>query len=87
MLRRCFLRHSKLRSPYAERAYCLAVSTLLGGPYGLTDVYLSTPCIVGSCEVERVIELVLSNQEKQDLHASHDVLREAFQGVDRKSSI
>jgi len=63
----------------------LAVSTLMEGQYGLTDVYLSTPCIVGARGVERVLELSLNKEEKQGLNASADLLRTTFAGLQRKA--
>lgn len=56
----------------------LSVSTLLQGEYGLADVYLSTPCIVGKNGVERVIALDLDPGELDGLRASARTLRAAF---------
>ncbi len=53
----------------------LSVSTLLSGEYGIGDVYLGTPCVVGARGIERVIALPLSDDERGALHASADVLR------------
>lgn len=57
-----------------ERA-ALAVSTLLTGEYGIKDVYLGTPCIVGKSGVERVIALELDAAERKGLQASAALLR------------
>lgn len=65
----------------------LAVSTLMEGQYGLRDVYLSTLCIVGARGVERVLELPLSAEEKTALHASANVLREAFADIGKASEV
>jgi L-lactate dehydrogenase len=56
----------------------LIVSTLMTGQYGLHDVALSTPCIVGSSGVESVIELHLNKTEQKALEASAAVLRQAY---------
>ncbi|MGI9072269.1 MAG: L-lactate dehydrogenase [Bryobacteraceae bacterium] len=61
----------------------LAVSTLMEGQYGLQDIYLSTPCVVGASGVERVLELPLNEKEQSGLHASANVLRSALQGCRR----
>ncbi len=53
----------------------LAVSTLLTGQYGVEDVYLGTPCIVGKTGVERVIELDLDEGERDGLRASAALLK------------
>jgi L-lactate dehydrogenase len=56
----------------------LMVSTLMTGQYGLRDVALSTPCIVGCCGVESVIELRLDEAEQKALEASAAVLNHAY---------
>ena len=56
----------------------LPVSTLLRGEYGITGIYLGTPCIVGKNGIERVIELELNKREKAGLLKSADVLRQAL---------
>jgi L-lactate dehydrogenase len=53
------------------------VSARLFGEYGLKDVYLGTPCVVGANGIERVIALPLNDEERSALHASAGVLREA----------
>jgi L-lactate dehydrogenase len=60
-----------------ERAV-LVVSTLMTGQYGLHDVSLSTPCIVGCGGVESVIELHLNAAEQKALEASAAILRRAY---------
>ena len=53
----------------------LPVSTMLTGQYGISDVYLSLPCVVGRGGVERVIEIPLDEGERAGLCASADLLR------------
>jgi L-lactate dehydrogenase len=53
----------------------LPVSTRLTGQYGISDVYLSLPCVVGRGGVERVIEIPLDEREREGLRASADLLR------------
>jgi len=65
----------------------LAVSTLMEGQYELQSVYLSTPCIVGASGVERVLQLPLSAEEHNALHASAQVLQSAVAKVQQKSSV
>jgi len=57
----------------------LVVSTVLGGEYGLQDVSLSTPCVIGKTGVERVLELPLNSEEKSALLNSAFVLDEAYE--------
>ncbi len=61
----------------------LTVSTLMTGQYGLRDVALSTPCVVGCGGVEEVLELVLDAEEQRALARSAEVLQEAYRGFER----
>jgi L-lactate dehydrogenase len=56
----------------------LIVSTVMTGQYGLHDVALSTPCIVGCSGVESVIELHLNGAEQLALEASAAVLQRTY---------
>ncbi|MBC7185851.1 MAG: L-lactate dehydrogenase [Calditrichaeota bacterium] len=53
----------------------LTVSTLLNGQYGLHDICLSVPCVVGRRGVVRVIETELAEAERVALHRSAEVIR------------
>lgn len=59
----------------------LPVSTKMAGQYGIEDVYLSLPCVVGRGGVERVIELPLSDAERDGLRASAELLRKTFESI------
>lgn len=63
-----------------ERA-ALPVSTLMTGEYGIADVYLSLPCILGAGGVERVLTPDLDAGEIDALRASADMLRDAQAGL------
>jgi L-lactate dehydrogenase len=52
----------------------LSVSNLVPGAYGIEDVYLSLPAVVGREGVERVVELALDDDEIAALEESADVL-------------
>jgi len=53
----------------------LPLSTVLTGQYGLTNIALSLPCILGRSGVERVVDLPLSLEETASLHASAQILK------------
>jgi L-lactate dehydrogenase len=53
----------------------LSVSSLLAGEYGLEDVCLSLPTVVGAGGVERVLRLELDEHEVAALRHSADVLK------------
>ena len=56
----------------------LPISTLLEGEYGVTNVALSVPAILGSDGVEAVLELPLSSNEILELHHYADTLEATF---------
>ncbi len=58
----------------------LPVSTMLHGEYGLSDIALSTPCVVGKYGVEARIPLSLNEAELSHLHTAAEALR-AYQGA------
>lgn len=53
----------------------LTVSTLLNGEYGLRDVAVSLPCVVGARGIERVLPLELSAAELEALKKSAETVR------------
>lgn len=56
----------------------LTVSTMPDGLYGLRDVALSLPCVVGRRGVERVLEAPLSDEELARLHSSAEAIRSTW---------
>ncbi|MDQ9172073.1 hypothetical protein Q8A64_16800, partial [Oxalobacteraceae bacterium R-40] len=59
----------------------LTVSTLLQGQYGLEDVCLSLPAIVGKNGVEKIITVPLSESEQQQLNHSAKTIRETLASI------
>lgn len=53
----------------------LTVSSLLGGEYGISDICLSVPTVVGSGGAERIIEIDFSDEELRGLKESADKLK------------
>jgi L-lactate dehydrogenase len=68
---------SILRNQYTV----LSVSTLVPGYYGVEDVYLSLPSVIGRAGVERVVYLPLSQKETEAFRNSADVVRGVLDGV------
>jgi L-lactate dehydrogenase len=56
----------------------LPVSTLLESEYGLTDVCLGVPCVVGQGGVRQIVEAPLSPEEKAALLKSASILQGAL---------
>ncbi|MEM1011522.1 MAG: lactate dehydrogenase [Planctomycetota bacterium] len=59
----------------------LPVSTLVDGPYGIRDVCLSLPCIIGRRGVIKVLEPNLDNNEAEALRHSARVVRGVIDDV------
>jgi len=59
----------------------LTVSLLLRGEYGIDDICLSVPCVVGKTGVERVITAQLSKDEQAALKTSAETLRKVLNSI------
>ena len=60
----------------------LSISNLVPGYYGIEDVYLSLPAVIGEQGVEHILELPLERKEKSELHKSASVLKDALGKLD-----
>lgn len=60
----------------------LTVSAKLSGEYGTKKVFIGVPCIIGRNGVKEIIELELTDEEREKFHASASLLDEAFEGLD-----
>jgi L-lactate dehydrogenase len=56
----------------------LSVSTLIHDYYGINDVYLSLPCVVGRDGVSKFLRLPLDEKEIEGLQKSARVLKETI---------
>lgn len=59
----------------------LPCSALLTGQYGLDDVYIGAPVLLGKGGVERIVELDLTEAQREALHASAGEVREGIKGL------
>ena len=59
----------------------LTVSAKLCGEYGARDIFIGVPSIIGRNGVKEILELTLTDEEKQKFNASGAVLREYFDGL------
>jgi malate dehydrogenase len=71
----------------AEAVLCdkkkiVPVSIRLDGEYGLKDVYLGVPVILGKDGIEKVIELDLTDEEIKELHQSADAVKSVMKVLD-----
>lgn len=53
-----------------DKKRVLPCAAWLQGEYGLKDVYVGVPVVLGAGGMERVVEVRLTEEEKQSLHAS-----------------
>ena len=68
----CYLKDFKKQLPCAVH---------LNGEYGTKDIYAGVPVIIGSKGVEKVIELELSKEEKDNFNNSIKAVRELFEAA------
>ncbi len=61
----------------------LSVSTLMTGHYGVSDMCLSLPCVVGENGIEEILTLNLSESEEQGFRASAEKLKSTLASLDR----
>jgi malate dehydrogenase len=58
-----------------DRKRLLPASAWLQGEFGLRDVYCGVPCLLGRAGLERIVEIVLTDDERTALHASAEAVR------------
>lgn len=54
----------------------LGVSAYLNGEYGLSDVTIGVPCLIGRKGIEKIIELELNRSEKEALTKAAETIRQ-----------
>ncbi|HPT16957.1 MAG TPA: L-lactate dehydrogenase [Kiritimatiellia bacterium] len=64
----------------------LTVSAALAGQYGLNDVTLGIPCVVGAGGIEEIIEARLTPEEMQQLAHSAQVLKDHLRQLESGSA-
>lgn len=62
--------------------YCQLISSLMKGEFGLEDICLSIPTVVGQNGVEKVVDIYLDNEENKKLQASAQALKEVLQDLE-----
>ena len=55
----------------------------LEGEYGLENVFVGVPVVLGKNGIERIIELNLTDQELEQLHASAKSVKEMMDVLDK----
>jgi malate dehydrogenase len=65
-----------------DKKRLLPCSAWLEGEYGLNDVYLGVPCLLGAGGVEKIVEIELSAAEKAALAKSADAVKSTMDVVE-----
>jgi L-lactate dehydrogenase len=60
----------------------LSISTLMTGQYGVQDICLRLPCVVGVHGVEEVLALTMNQEEEEGFHASAAKLKDTLQTME-----
>jgi malate dehydrogenase len=53
----------------------------VNGEYGISDLYLGLPVVIGGKGVEKIIEISLTDEEKSALHKSAEAVRELTKSI------
>jgi len=70
-----------VRAILFDENHVFPLSSLLNGQYGLTDVCLSLPSVVGRTGIKRVLEVKLNDNELQKLRQSAKVISETIKSI------
>lgn len=60
----------------------LPVSTAMHGAYGISDCALSMPAIIGRAGVESLVPISMTQEEREELVHSADVLKKNMEGIE-----
>ena len=73
------------KSYLRDKKRVLPCAANLTGQYGLNDMYVGVPCIIGAGGVEKVIEIALSPEERAMFDKSVNAVKglvDACKGID-----
>ena len=54
----------------------VSASWYCSGEYGISDLYIGLPCVIGKGGIEKVLEITLTDDEKAQLSKSVAAVRE-----------
>ena len=69
------------RAIFSDEDSILTISSLVDGPYGISETYLGLPCIVGRQGRVKLLELDLNDEETAKLRKSASIIREAYDSI------
>jgi malate dehydrogenase len=70
-----------IESILLDKKRIIPSSVLLQGEYGLKDIFLGVPVVLGARGAERIIELKLTPDELAQLHKAAEIVRETVSKV------
>ena len=59
----------------------LPCAAYLNGEYGVKDLYAGVPVIIGKSGIEKIVEIDLSSEEKQNFDHSINAVKELFEAA------
>ena len=59
-----------------DKKRVLPCAAHLTGQYGVNDLYVGVPCVIGETGVERVIEIALDDAARKNFDVSVDAVKE-----------
>jgi malate dehydrogenase len=70
------------QSVIRDEKQLLPCAALLTGQYGLNDIYMGVPCVLGKDGVEKILELDITEAERASLHKSAEEVRTGIKGLE-----
>ncbi len=62
-----------------DKKRVLPCAAHLSGQYGVNDLYVGVPCVLGAGGVERIVEIELNPQAKKNFDVSVDAVKELLE--------
>jgi malate dehydrogenase len=62
-----------------DKKRVLPCAAHLAGQYGVNDLYVGVPCVLGAGGVERIVEIELDSQARQNFNVSVDAVKELLE--------
>jgi malate dehydrogenase len=62
-----------------DKKRVLPCAAHLSGQYGVNDLYVGVPCIIGAGGVEKIVEIQLNDQARDNFNVSVDAVKELLE--------
>jgi malate dehydrogenase len=62
-----------------DKKRVLPCAAHLSGQYGVNDLYVGVPCIIGAGGVEKIVEIELNAQARDNFNVSVDAVKELLE--------